>query len=178
MVEEDTWKKEGNLGNAQEAIKDYKKGYEETARRITEKEDGTYCRSKLPRRYMAKILYRWDDRRFKREYLKKLEGDWRQWKGGKFFWRKNLKRGSTVMNALDPIKELYDLYSDEEDTPRIIEILDRELDMGNKCYDSKSNPRLLLAFKGLLNNLRDYNASQSINSTGQVTILCKQCRTF
>jgi len=41
------------------------------------------------------------------------------------------------------------------------------------CHNSESNPRLLLAFKGLLNNLRDYNTSRSINSTGQVTILCK-----
>jgi len=40
-------------------------------------------------------------------------------------------------------------------------------------HDSKSNPRLLPAFKGLLNNLIDYNTIKSINSTGQVTILHK-----
>ena len=34
-----------------------------------------------------------------------------------------------VMNWLDPIKELYDMYSEEEDTLRIIEIEDNGLDL-------------------------------------------------
>ena len=33
------------------------------------------------------------------------------------------------MNRLDPIEELYDMYSEEEDTPRIIEIKDDGLDL-------------------------------------------------
>ena len=32
------------------------------------------------------------------------------------------------MNWLDPIEELYDMYSKEEDTPRIVELEDDELD--------------------------------------------------
>jgi len=32
------------------------------------------------------------------------------------------------MNRLDPIEELYDMYSEEEDTPRIVELVDDELD--------------------------------------------------
>jgi len=32
------------------------------------------------------------------------------------------------MNRLDPIKELYDMYSEEEDTPRIVELGDDGLD--------------------------------------------------
>jgi len=32
------------------------------------------------------------------------------------------------MNRLDPIEELYDIYSEEEDTPRIVELVDDELD--------------------------------------------------
>jgi len=39
MVEEDTWEKEGNLGNAREAVEDYEREYEKTARRIRERED-------------------------------------------------------------------------------------------------------------------------------------------
>ena len=35
---------------------------------------------------------------------------------------------SYIMNWLDPIKELYDMYSEEEDTPKIIEIEDDGLD--------------------------------------------------
>ena len=33
-----------------------------------------------------------------------------------------------VMNWLDPIEELYDMYSEEEDTPRIVELVDDGLD--------------------------------------------------
>ena len=35
---------------------------------------------------------------------------------------------SPVMNRLDPIEELYDMYSEEEDTPRIVELGDNGLD--------------------------------------------------
>ena len=41
------------------------------------------------------------------------------------------------------------------------------------CHDSDSNPKISPAFKGLLNNLVDYNATWDINRTGQVTILHK-----
>ena len=98
-AEEDTWEKEGNLGNVREAVEDYEKEYEKIARRIREEEDGAYSKSELPGRYTAKVLYGWDDGRFEKGYLEKLERNWRKWKGGKFFWRKNLKRGGgNVMN--------------------------------------------------------------------------------
>ena len=32
------------------------------------------------------------------------------------------------MNWLDPIEELYNMYSEEEDTPRIVELVDDDLD--------------------------------------------------
>jgi len=99
------------------------------AKRIREEEDGAYSRSELPGRYTAKVLYRWDDGRFEKEYLEKLERNWRKWKGRKFFWRKNLKRGGNVMNRLDPIEELYDIYSEKEDTLRIVELGDDGLDL-------------------------------------------------
>jgi len=97
-AEEDTWEKKGNLGNMQEAVEDYEREYKKTARRIREKKDRAYSRSELPGRYTAKVLYGWDDGKFEREYLKKLERNWSRWKGGKFFQRKNLKRGGNVMN--------------------------------------------------------------------------------
>ena len=33
------------------------------------------------------------------------------------------------MNQLDPIEELYDMYSEKEDTPRIVELGDDRLDL-------------------------------------------------
>ena len=32
-----------------------------------------FKRSKLPEKYTARILFRWDDKKFKDEYLKKLK---------------------------------------------------------------------------------------------------------
>ena len=34
-------------------------------------------------KYMAKLLYGWDDKEFEKEYLKKLEKNWRKWKEDK-----------------------------------------------------------------------------------------------
>jgi len=34
----------------------------------------------LPEKYMAKLLYRWDDQEFEEEYLKKLEKNWKRWR--------------------------------------------------------------------------------------------------
>ena len=34
----------------------------------------------LPGKYMAKLLYGWDDRKFEEEYLNKLEKNWKRWK--------------------------------------------------------------------------------------------------
>ena len=127
-AKEDIWEKEGNLGNAREAVEDYVREYEKTARRIREEENGAYNRSELPGRYTTKALYGWDNGKFEREYLKKLERSWNRWKGRKFFQRKNLKRGGNVMNRLDPIKELYNMYSEKENTLRIIEVEDDGLD--------------------------------------------------
>jgi len=43
------------------------------------------------------------------------------------------------MNRLDPIKELYDMYSEEEDTPRIIEIEDDRLNLVSDA-EEPANP--------------------------------------
>jgi len=41
----------------------------------------------------------------------------------------SLARHTIVMNQLDPIEELYNMYLEEEDTPRIIEIEDNGLNL-------------------------------------------------
>ena len=56
-------------------------------------EEGEYKRMELPGKYMAKLLYGWDDRRFKKEYLNKLEKNWKKWKGDRQinedeYWRR------------------------------------------------------------------------------------------
>jgi len=55
-------------------LKDYKRGYKKTVRRIRkEKGNSTYKRSELLGKYMAKMLYGWDDGKFEKKYLKRLE---------------------------------------------------------------------------------------------------------
>ena len=92
MAEEDMQKKETNLKNAKEVVEEYEKKYGKEGRRIEEE----YKR--LLGRFTAKILYGWDNGKFDQEYLKKLERNWRRWKGVKFFQRKNLKKGGNVIN--------------------------------------------------------------------------------
>jgi len=43
--------------------------------------------------------------------------------------------GITIINALNPIEELYNLYSDKEETLRIMEILDGESDIKDGLAD-------------------------------------------
>ena len=38
-----------------------------------------FKREKLPEKYTAKLLYRWDNKKFDKEYLKKLERNWNRW---------------------------------------------------------------------------------------------------
>ena len=64
-------------------IEELEKGrFEEEMRRIKmEKiklnpEAKEFKRMELPGRYMAKLLYGWDDKKLEEEYLKKLERNW------------------------------------------------------------------------------------------------------
>jgi len=43
------------------------------------------------------------------------------------------------MNQLDPIEELYNMYSEEEDTPRIVEVVDNGLDF-NSDVEGPADP--------------------------------------
>jgi len=48
------------------------------------------------------------------------------------------------MNQLDPIKELYNMYSEEEDTPRIVEVEDDGLGFNSDLEDGLADPYLEL----------------------------------
>ena len=78
-VEGDIWERKENLKNTEELIKEFEQR-EIVVRRQVE-EEGEYRRMELPGKYIAKLLYRWDDRRFEEEYLNKLEKNWKKWKG-------------------------------------------------------------------------------------------------
>ena len=77
-VEKDTWEPRENLGNTKELVKEFEKEYGKIRRikkRRNNKEDR---REELPKRYMAKILYGWDNKKFNEEYWKQLERNQRK----------------------------------------------------------------------------------------------------
>ena len=41
-------------------------------------EEKDFRRGELPGKYTAKILYKWDNRRFENKYLRKLEKNWQR----------------------------------------------------------------------------------------------------
>ena len=55
-------------------------GIEERSKMKLNSRADEFKRSKLPEKYIAKLLFGWDDRKFKDEYLKKLEKSWQRWK--------------------------------------------------------------------------------------------------
>jgi len=77
-AEGDTWERRENLKNAEELIEEFKRG--EVVVRRQEGEEEEYKRMELPGKFMAKVLYGWNDQKFEEEYLNKLERNWRKWK--------------------------------------------------------------------------------------------------
>jgi len=71
------------LKNAKELVDDFEgrigaeiRRQEEVVEKKREKEE--YRRMELPVKYMAKVLYGWNDKKFEKEYLKKLEKNWKR----------------------------------------------------------------------------------------------------
>jgi len=77
-AEGDTWERRENLKNAEELIEEFEQEGIEVRRQVEEEEE--YKRMELPGRFTAKVLYRWDDQKFEKEYLNKLEKNWKRWK--------------------------------------------------------------------------------------------------
>ena len=89
-VEENMWEGVENLKNAMEKVEEFEKGrFKEEIQRIRMKkgkemklnpEAEEFRRGELPGKYMVKLLYGWDNKKFDEEYLKKLERNWNRWK--------------------------------------------------------------------------------------------------
>ena len=85
-MEENTWEGLENLKNARGKIEKFEKErFEKEIQRIRLKKEKEiklnpeveeFKRGELPGRYMAKLLYGWDDKKFDEEYLKKLKRHW------------------------------------------------------------------------------------------------------
>ena len=85
-----------------ELIEEFERGEVVVRRQVGEDEE--YRRMELPGKYTAKLLYGWDDQKFEKEYLNKLEKNWKKWKENRQIdeskhlrriekkWRKKIKR--------------------------------------------------------------------------------------
>ena len=83
IAERDTWERKESLKNTGEALKEFKGRMSAEVRRqekIDIVEERDFKRGELLEKFTAKMLYGWDDGKFKWEYLKKLERNWRRWK--------------------------------------------------------------------------------------------------
>jgi len=78
-VEHDTWKRKEDLGNARKALEEFE-GRMNTEVRRQEKldiaEEKDFRRGELLGRFTVKMLYGWDNGKFEKEYLRKLERNW------------------------------------------------------------------------------------------------------
>ena len=80
-AENDTWEKEEDLRNTKKLVNDFEERLEVEVRWQVEKrkvERMEYRRMELLGKYIAKLLYGWDDKRFEEEYLRKLEWNWKR----------------------------------------------------------------------------------------------------
>ena len=75
-VEGNTWERRENLKNAEKLIEEFERGEVVVRRQVGE--DEGYRRMELPGKFTEKVLYRWDDQRFEKEYLNKLEKNWKK----------------------------------------------------------------------------------------------------
>ena len=82
-VEGDTWERKEHLKNVEETLEEFEGRMSAEIRkqeRIDMAEERDFRRGELPEKFMARMLYRWDNGKFEEEYLKKLERNWRRWK--------------------------------------------------------------------------------------------------
>ena len=90
----DTWKRKENLENTKEAVegfeREYQKDIEDVRRQEKEDNRGIFARGELPRIFMAKKLFGWSDKRYNKEYWRRLEKNWRRYKGGQMRGRRTI----------------------------------------------------------------------------------------
>ena len=83
IAEGDTWERKENLKNAEELIEEFEGRINAEVRRqekIDMAEERDFRRGELLEKFTAKMLYGWDNGKFKEEYLRKLKRNWKRWK--------------------------------------------------------------------------------------------------
>ena len=145
MAEENTWESRENLKNAMELVEEFEREYrreeEEEVRQQEAEENKKVFSRELPGRYMAKLLYGWGNKKYNREYWKRMEENWRQWKKNPFSRysrnpflkimeeKKEYKEGK--IEEWDEEEDKEDRQRLEEDRKYLEELGDKNQDMGD-----------------------------------------------
>ena len=80
MVEHNTWKREEDLENTKEVVAKFERRMNAEVRqqkKLNMAKERDFRRRELLKKFTAKILYRWDNRKFEEKYLRKLERNWK-----------------------------------------------------------------------------------------------------
>jgi len=82
-----------------------------------------FKKDKLPGKYMAKLLYGWDNKKFEKEYLKKLEKNWNRWKNDrKEEEKKYIKKLEESLEWNERDKQMSKrIWGDEKEVPLEVE---------------------------------------------------------
>jgi len=82
-VEHDSWKRKEDLESTRKVVTEFEGRVNVEVKRqekLDMAEEKNFRKGELLEKYTAKILYRWDNGKFKKEYLKRLERNWQKWK--------------------------------------------------------------------------------------------------
>jgi len=80
-AEHNMWERREDLGNVEEVLEEFKRRRSAEVKRqekINIAEEQDFRKGELPEKFTVKMLYRWDDRKFEEEYLRKLERNWQK----------------------------------------------------------------------------------------------------
>jgi len=81
MAENDIWEKEEDLRHTRELVDEFEERLGvEVRKQNVELNPRTeeFRRMEFPGKYTVKLLYKWDDKKFEKEYLRKLERNWKR----------------------------------------------------------------------------------------------------
>ena len=82
-VKHDNWERKEDLENTREVVTEFEGRVNAEVRRqekLNIAEEKNFRKGELPEKYIAKMLYGRNDKKFEKEYLKRLERNWQKWK--------------------------------------------------------------------------------------------------
>jgi len=111
-------------------------------------EEGMFQRKELPGRFTAKKLYGWSDKRYDQEYWRRIEKNWRRWKGKKPMKRETMKmilEEEEIEEEKSGVRE----WTEEDDDVTLLENFLWKCSMGYTLYPwiSLLEPTLETSYK-------------------------------